>query len=136
MRRLARQLIVISFTAAIATVGLSARAGQAAAAAPSQNIKTMAGILAGLNHFPSADEKKTLQGIDDSATATAPEKTLAEALLHVQHTVPAADKTKLEAVTKDQSTPESARTIAGILLHLNHTPSDTEKADLKKIAGM
>jgi len=103
--------------------------------APDQNIKVVAGVLARLNHFANDADKKALQGIVASPTATANEKVLAQAVINVQHTAAAADKSKLEALAKDASATESVRTIAGILAGLNHTASDAQKAALAKISA-
>lgn len=106
-----------------------------AAQAPGQNVRAIAGILAKLNHFPNDAEKKTLQGIVASDSASAPEKTLAEALMNVQHTASAADKEKLQALAKDSGVPEGVRTIADIIAGLNHTPSAAQKETLSKLAA-
>lgn len=129
MRAPLRTLVVLS----VAVVFLAGPALMAQA--PGENIQTIAGILAKLNHFASDAEKKTLQGIVASPTATAPEKTLAEAVMNVQHTATAADKEKLQALMKDSGAPEGARMIAGVLAGLNHTPSDEQKAALAKLAA-
>jgi hypothetical protein len=135
MRFMTRHLLTALFTAAaIGALAVSPAAGQAVAPA-SQNVKTIAGILAKLNHFANDAEKKTLQTIVDSTTATAHEKTLAQALIGVNHTVTAADKPKLEALAKDQSAPEPVRTMATILASLNHTASEAQKAQLTKMAA-
>ena len=132
MRAVTRLLLAV-FLAGSTVALLAATAQQNSM--PSANVKTMAGILATLNHFASDAEKKTLQGIVASESATAHEKTLATALLNLQHTVTPADKTKLDALMKDESAPAPVRTIAGILSRLNHAASATEKAELTKLAA-
>jgi hypothetical protein len=131
VRRVVAGAAVLTFSASAILAGQPAQS-----AAPSQNLKTIAGIVAKLNHFANDAEKKTLQGIADSATATAHEKTLARALINVQHTVAAGDKTGVEALSKDQSASEHVRLIASTLARLNHTPSDAEKGQLTKLAAM
>ena len=133
-------LRTLGFVAALALVAVpvlnAAQAGKATpAAADSKAVKSMAGILASLNHFAGDAEKKTLKEIVDDKASSAGEKTVAQALLGVQHKVTDADKAKLEALVKDTATPASLKTIAEVVLKLNHTPSDTEKASLKKIAA-
>ena len=137
MTLMTRTLMFLLFTVSTAGFAIAGQgaAGQAATPAPSQNVKTMAGILAKLNHFANDAEKKTLQTIVDSQTATAHEKTLAQALIGLQHTVTPADKTKLEALSKDQTAPEPVRTMATILASLNHTASEAQKAQLTKMAA-
>jgi hypothetical protein len=123
----------VAATLTVLAIGLTTTA--ATQQAPGQNIRVVAGILARLNHFANDADKKALQGIVASTTATAHEKVLAEALINVQHTAAAADKAKLEALAKDASAPESVRTIATILAGLNHTASDAQKAVLAKLSA-
>jgi hypothetical protein len=134
MRTITRALLTLLLTSAVAGAATSTVEAQAAQA-PSQNVKTIAGVLAKLNHFAGDAEKKTLQAIVTNDAATASEKTLAQALVNVQHTAAAADKAKLEALAADAAAPQSVRTVAGILAQLNHTPSAEEKAALAKIAS-
>ena len=109
--------------------------GQPIGAAQDAPAKTMAGILARVNHFPGDADKATLKGIIDSKTATAAEKTVAQALSNLQHAVSAADKPKLEALVKEASTPESLKTLSTIILGLNHMPSAADKEKLAKIGS-
>lgn len=131
MQALTRTLAAVIVTSFVA--GMTA--GVFAQAAPSQNVKTIAGILAGLNHFASDADKKTLQVIVVATDATAAEKALAQALINVQHTANAEDKAKLEALAKDASAPEAVRTLAATIAGLNHTASAEQKAALAKIAA-
>lgn len=131
MRSSIRCLVAVAFAASLVAATIPAAASQA----ESQNVRTIAGILAKLNHFPNDAEKTTLRGIVDSASATAHEKTLAQALVNMQHAVGAADKPKVEALAQDASAPASVRTIAGILARVNHTASEADKAALTKLAA-
>jgi hypothetical protein len=123
---------LISFAIALT---LATSFAAAAMQAPSANVRTMAGILAKLNHFPNDAEKATLGGIVKSDTATAHEKTIAQALINTMHTANAADKPKLEAVVKDSAAPQGVKTLAGVIASLNHTASAPEKAELTKLAA-
>jgi len=124
-------------TAAIAafTVATLTAQGPSMQADGAANVRTMAGILAKLNHYPSDAEKKSLQAIVDDKTAGANEKTLAQALINVQHTVSPADKPKVEAVVKDPTASAPLKTLASVLTGLNHTPSAAEKDTLAKLAA-
>lgn len=124
-------------TAAVAvfTVATLTAQGPAMQADGAANVRTMAGILAKLNHYPSDAEKKSLQAIVDDKTAGANEKTLAQALMNVQHTVSPADKAKVEAVVKDATASATLKTLASVLVGLNHTPSSAEKDTLSKLAA-
>ncbi len=126
MRKMFRMALALLFAASAAVPLLADEAA---------NVRTMAGILAKLNHFPNDAEKKSLQAIIDDKTAGATDKTLATALMNVQHTVTAADKPKVEAVAKDPKASASLKTIASVLVGLNHTPSAAEKEALTKLAA-
>jgi hypothetical protein len=119
----------------LAVVIAAGLAGRIVAAQDSKAVKTMAGILLKLNHFPSDAEKKTLKDIADDKATTAPERIVAQAITNVQHTAAAEDKMKLEAVGKDGAAPDSVKALAAILLRLNHTPNAQDKERLTKIAG-
>src|SRR5690606_14012229 len=71
------------------------------ASAGDDSVHTMAGILIKLNHFPSAEEKATLQAIIASPDSSAATKAIAQAIHDMQHSVSAADKAKLEAIASD-----------------------------------
>jgi hypothetical protein len=100
----------------------------------SQAVKTIAGILVTVNHFPSDEQKKTLQALAAESTTTAQEKVLIQALVGMQHRISAADKPKVEAVMKDANAPEGVKTIATILDTFLHTASAADKETLKKLA--
>ncbi len=93
-------------------------------------IKTMASILAGLNHHPSSAEKKQLQMIVDDSHASAHAKTLAQVMIDLDHKVSGADKAKLKKIAKDSNANENERELANILLNLNHKASADDKHKL------
>ncbi len=130
MKHLGRLTFVLMVSIAAAGLVQPAQASQ-----DSKAVKTMAGILLKLNHFPSDAEKKTLQGLIDDKATTAHERTLAHALMHLQHAATAEDKPKLAAIGKDAAAPASVRTLADILLRLNHMPNAADKEKLADIAG-
>jgi len=120
------------FVAALTLLGLSF--ATPIAAQESKAVKTMAGILVTVNHFPNDEQKKTLQAVAAESTTTAQEKVLIQAMLSMQHSVTEAEKPKVAAVAKDEKASAGARTIAGILERFLHTASEADKAALKKIA--
>jgi len=93
-------------------------------------IKTMASILAGLNHHPSSSEKKQLKMIVDDSHASAHSRTLAQAMINLDHKVSGADKTKLQKIADDSNASENERELANILLHLSHKASSDDKNKL------
>lgn len=105
-----------------------------AAAEESKAVKTIAGILMTVNHFPSDDQKKTLTALAAESTTTADEKVLIQALVGMQHSINAADKPKVEEVLKDPKASEGVKTIAGILDKFLHTASAADKETLKKLS--
>lgn len=109
--------------------GLGPAAGQA-----SDAVKTVAGILLTVNHFPSDAEKATLEELAAQPTTTENEKVLIEALVNMEHSVREADEARLAAIAADQSAPESVRTVAEILGRFLHMASDEDKAALKELA--
>ena len=98
-------------------------------------VQTMAGILTGLNHFPTDADKQSLKQIAEDKSASADERTVAQALMNVQHKVADADKPKLEAIVNDKKAPDSIKTLAGVILNLNHTPSEADKKKLQALGS-
>jgi len=102
------------------------------AIAASDAVKTMAGIMMGLNHYPSDSEKATLKGIVDGKASDA-EKACATAMINLQHAATDADKATLNGVISDKKTPEDVRALAKIIVGLNHKPSEGDKETLKEL---
>jgi len=102
-------------------------------AANSDAIKTMAGILKGLHHYPSAEEKKSLQAIVANDKSTAGEKVLATALINIKHTVSGADQDKLEKLMNDESATGLERSMADIIIHINHEPRPADQPKLDEM---
>ena len=101
------------------------------AMAASDAIKTMAGIMVNLNHYPSDSEKQTLQGLVDNADTSANEKVLATAMINLQHSATAEDKTKLSAIMKDGKASADEKALAEIIHNLSHMPSGGDKKKLQ-----
>ena len=97
-------------------------------------IKTMAGMLKGMHHYPSAKQKETLQGIIDNSNSTVADKTLASSIIRLQHTATAEDKEKLTQLMKDDSASANARSLADIIIHINHEPRPADQPTLDKLS--
>ena len=97
-------------------------------------IQTMARITESLNHFPSDDDKATLEGIINSDDTSDEEADIAMAIANIEHKVIEKDIERLSDLINDDSTGEDARKLAGILLRINHAPSDEDKATLAALA--
>lgn len=102
------------------------------AIAEEDNIKTMAGIMMNLNHYPSDSEKETLREISLKSTNSY-EKTMATAMINLEHAATAEDKKKLSQIIEDNAAPEDVKTLAKIIKDLNHKPSSDDK---KKLEGL
>lgn len=121
-----RHTLAILALTLLAPLALAADDGDAA-------VKTMAGILAGLNHFPSADQKAELQAIASDTNSSDATKTIAQAIHDMQHSVSAADKEKLQAIASDANASEGEKTLAEVLAGISHQPSAEAKAKLEKL---
>jgi hypothetical protein len=97
------------------------------------HLKTIAGILVNLNHFPSEAEKETLRDIVNDAASTDHVKTLATAMMNLKHYPTKADKTHLGNIMNDASANGDVREIAVILYNLSHKPTTSEKGKLMKM---
>lgn len=124
MKTLLRSLSALVFLGLIANV---------ASAAESKAVQSMAGILSGLQHMPSAEAKQTLTQISEDKASTADEKTVAKAIANVQHSAAAGDKPALEAIVANAKASAGTKTLAGILLSLKHFPSADDKEKLKAL---
>lgn len=118
---------VLALFVAVSAASLSAQESKA--------VKTVAGILMTVNHFPNDEQKKTLTALSAETGTTAQEKVLIQAVLGMQHSVAEADKAKVQAVLKDQAASAGAKSIAEILDRFLHTANAADKETLKKLAA-
>lgn len=110
-------------------IGLGA--APAALADDAEAAKTIAGILVGLNHFPSADDKATLAAIaEDDANGMAV-RSLATAVAGIQHSASAEGKAALEQIVMSDMASAQTKSLAKIVLGINHVPSAEAKASLQ-----
>ncbi len=96
-------------------------------------IKTMASILAGINHHPSSTEKEQLKVIVNDNQASTHTRTLAQAMINIDHKVNRADKAKLQKIAGDATASDHERELANILINLSHKASADDK---HKLHGM
>jgi len=128
-----RKLVLSALWSLAFLGGSAANADMGMSHAMKGTMRTMAGIIMHLNHYPSTEEKDTLRAIVNDSTVPAHERVLAQALLNMKHKASAADKEKLQAIMNDASAPQQLREMAGIVHSLNHMPS---AADRKKLGMM
>ena len=93
----------------------------------------MADIMINLEHFPTADEKKKLQSVLDSAASTDQEKIIANAIMHIQHSSTVEDQDKLQLIIDNTVATSTVNTLAKIVQSFSHGISKTDKRKLQTI---
>ena len=95
---------------------------------------TMASVLIGLNHFPSADDKAALAIIAEDPSSSADEKALAQIISRIAHQASSGDKAALEAMVSGDANAD-LKTIAKAILATNHKPAADDIAALKALVN-
>ena len=93
----------------------------------------MADIMINLEHFPTADEKKKLQSVLDSASSTDQEKIIANAIMHIQHKSRVEDQDKLQIIIDNSVATSTVSALAKIVQSFSHGISRTDKRKLQTI---
>lgn len=101
------------------------------AATPTQEV---AGILQDLNHYPSAEEKETLNSIAQDQSNSEAIRTIAAAVRDMEHKVSDEDAAKLEEIASDSSVGEQEQELARIVMDINHKPSQETMARLEDMS--
>ncbi len=97
-------------------------------------VDDMAAVLVGLNHFPSAAHRQTLEAIVADAVATEDERMLAQIIARIAHKVSSADRAQLENILSRGDTSEGIRTLATATLNISHKVSSDDLAGLKAMS--
>lgn len=127
------KFLTVPVTTLLFVLSLSANIGHAADHETS-HVATLAGILVGMEHFPSDAEKKRLTSIADDADTDEHVRTIARAITRIAHQVPEDDKQKLKAILDDESATEAQKTLAGAVIRFNHEVSSEDRAALEALA--
>ena len=104
---------------------------QLAAADTESAAKTIAGILANMNHFASDADKATLMAISADEENGMGVRLVATAVHNIQHAATAEDKETMAGVATNDRARESVKTLAGIVAEFNHMASAEAKATLQ-----
>lgn len=80
----------------------------------------MAGILVELNHFPTEEDKASLQALTADSSLSEAERTLASVLMTLRHMPTAAEKAQLQAIADNDNSPQAVRDLAAVLHGLQH----------------
>jgi len=102
--------------------------------AGSKAIPTMAGILAELNHYPSAPQKETLTAISTDEANSEATRTIAKAIYNISHQPKPDDVAALTKVLNDKSATSEEKQLASIVMGINHTPSAEAKKTLESLS--
>lgn len=92
---------------------------------------SMAKILHGLNHYPTDEEKRTLQNIMQQSPQGSHHHTLARAIYNLEHSVSSKDAPHLKAIISDTNAGKAEKDMARIILELNHKPGSSDKERLE-----
>jgi hypothetical protein len=127
---------ILTAAAVALMLGVSPAWGAESAGAPDRDaVATLAGILAGMHHFPTAEQKATLERIAGDGDVDKDLRIVAGAIDNVQHQVPDADRAALQAIVDDPSSSEAARTLAGAVLRFKHRVTEQDAAALSALSG-
>ena len=119
----------VSITALVALGSLA----QIALADDATATKTIAGVLADLNHFPSAKDKAALAAIASDESNGMAVRALAGAVAEIQHAASAEGKAAMQQIVASDMANAQAKTLAEIVLNINHVPSAEAKATLQEM---
>jgi hypothetical protein len=122
---------ITQIVASLSLVAFFASVSQVALADDSAAVKTIAGVLVGLNHFPSADDKAALAAIAADDAHGMAVRALANAVANIQHAATAEDKAAMEQIVASDMTDMQSKSLAQIVLGINHMPSAEAKASLQ-----
>lgn len=109
------------------TIGVVGLFSQISMADPASAQKTIAGILAGMNHFPSDAQKVELQAIADDEASGRGNQMIASAMINMQHAANAEGKAAMAQIIAYDGAPESTKALAKIVMEFNHMASAEAK---------
>lgn len=116
-----KQLLVVALTGLFSQFAL-------ADAASAQ--KTIAGILAGMNHFPSDEQKAELTAIAGDESSGRGNQMIATAIINIQHAANAEGKQAMMQIMDYAEAPASTKALAKVVHDFNHMANDDAKAVL------
>jgi len=117
--------------ASLSLIAFLTSASQVALADDSAAVRTIAGVLVGLNHFPSAEDKEVLAAIAADESNGMAVRALANAVANIQHAATAEDKAAMEQIVASDMADSQSKSLAQIVLGINHVPTAEAKASLQ-----
>lgn len=92
--------------------------------------KTIVDILAGMNHFPSDEQKTELMAIAADENSGRGMQMVATAVSNIQHAPDAEGKASMEMLIDYERASDDLKALAAVVLGFNHMASDDAKAVL------
>ncbi|MEQ8953455.1 MAG: hypothetical protein RL120_04915 [Gammaproteobacteria bacterium] len=96
-------------------------------------LKTIADIVASINHTPSDSDKAALAEIAGNDGFPEGLRDMANAVAGFNHAASDDAKADLAAIQADGQAPDRAKALAGIIASMNHRASDDDKAQLAQL---
>jgi hypothetical protein len=97
-------------------------------------VPTLAGILAELNHYPSAAHKETLAAISQDEANSDATRTIATAIHNIEHKAKPDDVAKLTKIQGDDKATAAEKQLAAIIMELSHSANAEAKKALKALS--
>ena len=126
--RLISTSILVSTCIGLFSAAAIAQSGENGAA-----LKTIAGIVASLNHFPSDADKATLSEIAGNDNLAQGVRAMARTFSNISHSANDQGKAAMARIQENAQAPDYAKQLAGIIAGINHTASNAEKATLAEL---
>ena len=114
---------------AIATIVSIGLFSQFSLAQDDTDLKTIAGIVAGMNHFPSDADKATLMGIAENSERQGVQM-IATAVGNIAHGADAEGKAAMGQIIAFDGAPANVKALAEVVQGFMHMASDDAKAVL------
>lgn len=112
------------------TIALLTLFSQFAMADAASAQKTIAGILAGMSHFPNDAQKAELMAIAEDESSGRGMQMIATAVGNIQHAATAEGKASMNQIIGYDGAPAETKALAEVVLGFNHAASDEAKAAL------
>lgn len=92
--------------------------------------KTIADVVASMNHFPSADQKTALRAVSEDNSVDSSLQTIAATVSNIQHSPTDEGKQALNRIIGSDQASAEAKALAQVVAGFNHAASAEGKAAL------
>ena len=94
-------------------------------------VSEIAGIVAGMNHFPSDADKTKLMAIAEDGMLAQGVRDMATTVANIQHFPNDEGKAAMARIMENEQAPEMAKTLASIIANFAHMVGADDKAKLE-----